>query len=70
MYNSCNGIVHMCSGVPYGTVEEASRQCVEANACRYTYFKNILGTLKKAGTAEKTATMPKNTNVRGKDAYQ
>lgn len=70
MYNSCNGIVHMCDKVPYGTVEEAARQCVESNACRYTYFKKILGGLKQNGTDKTTAELPQNSNIRGKEAYK
>lgn len=71
MYNSCNGIVHMCDGLPYGTAEEAARKCVEANACRYTYFKNVLKKMKEEGTGTPTeASLPENTNIRGKEAYQ
>lgn len=70
MYNSCNGIVHMCSGIPHGTAEEAARRCVESNACRYSYFKKILKDLKKDKAGLATAALPKNTNIRGKEAYK
>lgn len=70
MYNSCNGIVHMCSGLPYGTVEEAARQCVDSNACRYSYFKNVLKKLKEQGSVTREAALPQNTNIRGKEAYK
>lgn len=41
-YNSCNGILHMCTNVSKIHVEEAARFCVESNACRYSYFKKHL----------------------------
>lgn len=72
MYNSCNGIVHMCSGLPYGTVEEAARQCVEANACRYSYFRDILKKVRQNNQAggQTAPVLPVNTNIRGKEAYR
>jgi len=41
-YNSCNGILHMCSKQSRILVEEAAKRCVDCNACRYSYFKKVL----------------------------
>lgn len=70
-FNSCAGILHMCKGVPHGLVEEASHKCVETNTCRYSYFKKILAKVTsdhKTGSGD-TATLPKHSNLRGKDFY-
>ena len=37
-YNSCNGILHMCTDQSKLLIEEISKTCVESNACRYSYF--------------------------------
>lgn len=70
MYRSCNGILHMCDDMPHGTVEEAARQCVEASACSYSYFKKILKGMKPGMNDVPAAVPPENTNIRGKDAYR
>ena len=70
-FNSCAGILHMCKGVPHGLVEEASHKCVETNTCRYSYFKKILAKVTsdhKIGSGD-AATLPKHSNLRGKDFY-
>ena len=70
-FNSCAGILHMCKGVPHGLVEEASHKCVETNTCRYSYFKKILAKVTsdhKTGPGD-AATLPKHSNLRGKDFY-
>lgn len=70
-FNSCAGILHMCKGVPHGLVEEASHKCVETNTCRYSYFKKILAKVTsdhKTGSGD-AATLPKHSNLRGKDFY-
>lgn len=41
-YNSCNGILHMCTNKSKLMVDEAARMCVESGACRYSYFKKLL----------------------------
>lgn len=42
MYNSCKGILHMCSDVPRTIVEDVARQCLELNCTNYTSFKRLL----------------------------
>ena len=42
-YNSCAGVLHSCKDVPHRLVQEAAEKCVEANACKYSYFKKALG---------------------------
>ena len=41
-YNSCAGVLHSCKDVPHRLVQEAAEKCVEANACKYSYFKKVL----------------------------
>ena len=41
-YNSCAGVLHSCKDVPHRLVQEAADKCVEANACKYSYFKKYL----------------------------
>ena len=73
-YNSCSGILHSCKDVPHTLVEDASRKCVEINACKYTYFKKILSetvnnrTLSSGG--RKPDVLPAHENIRGKDFYK
>ena len=45
-YNSCNGILHSCKNISHTIVEEAAERCVKANACKYTYFKKVLNTVR------------------------
>ena len=72
-YKSCAGILHACKDVPHRIVQEAAEKCVEANACKYSYFKKALGTLKKdqANGSENTAgKLPTHSNIRGREAYK
>ena len=42
MYNSCNGILHLCSDVPRSVAEEVARSCIEMKCANYTSFKRLL----------------------------
>lgn len=69
-YNSCNGILHMCTGQSKLLVEEASKLCVEGNACRYSYFKHCLKQLTEKGQTTERQKLPSHNNLRGKEAYK
>ena len=69
-YNSCNGILHMCTGQSKLLVEEASKLCVEGNACRYSYFKRCLKQLTEKGHTTERQKLPSHNNLRGKEAYK
>lgn len=70
-YNSCNGILHMCTNHSKLLVEEAAKLCVESSACRYSYFKKALHKLtdgQHSGTSSQT--LPEHENLRGKEICQ
>ena len=70
-YNSCNGILHMCTNHPKLLVEEAAKLCVESSSCRYSYFKKTLNSLtdsRHCSNAEQI--LPEHENLRGKEIYQ
>ena len=69
-YNSCAGILHSCKGVPHGIVEEASRKCIEMHACKYSYFKRVLGTVANSSDSGGGKVLPSHENIRGKDFYK
>ena len=69
-YNSCNGILHMCTNQSKLLVEEAAKLCVEANACRYSYFKKALNNLKQGASASREQKLPEHKNLRGKEIYK
>ena len=72
-YNSCAGVLHSCKDVPHRLVQEAANKCVEANACKYSYFKKVLGMVRNnpaAGTATSSGKLPSHSNIRGKEAYK
>lgn len=70
-YNSCAGILHSCKDIPHAIVEEAAERCVTANACKYTYFKKVLNTVRneKHG-GYKAGQIPVHENIRGRDFYK
>ena len=71
-YNSCAGILHACKDIPHGLIREAAGKCVEANACKYSYFKKVLGMMKsshKNNTSDRSK-LPSHSNIRGKEAYK
>ena len=71
-YNSCNGILHLCKDAPHVLVEDAARKCVEINACKYTYFKNVFSTIanERAQKGGGKKALPSHENIRGKDFYK
>lgn len=71
-YNSCNGILHMCTNQSRLTMEEIAKTCVESNACRYSYFKKLLKN-ESVHETEKHSTqpsIPEHSNLRGKEVYK
>lgn len=71
-YNSCNGILHMCTNESKLLVDEVARVCVESNVCRYSYFKKLLKTKQEKSkvTHNQPSTLPTHSNLRGKEAYK
>lgn len=71
-YNSCKGILHLCNDVPHHIVAEAAQFCIDASACKYTYFKKALSQMvnrpKNAGNS--SGRLPEHENIRGRDSYQ
>ena len=51
-------------------VEEASRLCVEGNACRYSYFKRCLKQLTERSQEKAQQKLPSHENLRGKEFYK
>ena len=72
-YNSCAGVLHFCKEVPHRLVQEAAEKCVEANACKYSYFKKVLSMVQNnhsSSAINGTGKLPSHTNIRGKEAYK
>ncbi len=72
-YNSCNGILHMCSNQSRVLEEEAAKRCVDSNACRYSYFKRVLTDVLNAHTDKGIMIhekLPNHENIRGKEYYK
>lgn len=66
-YNSCNGILHMCTNQSKLLVEEVARTCVDSNACRYSYFKKLLQNAQEHTTNEShQPSIPNHSNLRGR----
>lgn len=71
-YNSCKGILHMCKDIPYHIVTEAAQNCIDASACKYTYFKKALSRLvnhEPTGNGQH-GHLPEHDNIRGRDSYK
>lgn len=70
-YNSCNGILHMCTKESKLLVEETAKTCVESCACRYSYFKKVLKSLHELQNPSKEKTsLPEHKNLRGKEIFK
>ena len=73
-YNSCAGVLHSCKDVPHRLIQEAAEKCVETNACKYSYFKKVLGMIQNnhssSGINNGAGKLPSHTNIRGKEAYK
>ena len=71
-YNSCKGILHLCTDVPRHIAAEAAQTCIDASACKYTYFKKALSRLLDHGAttdSDSTGHLPQHANIRGRDSY-
>ena len=69
-YNSYNGILHMCTDQSKLLVEEAAKLCVEASACRYSYFKKCLKQMSAGCNGLREQRLPEHENLRGKEIYK
>jgi len=70
-YNSCSGILHMCTDKPKLLIDEIAKTCVESNACKYSYFKKLFNMNMQQGmSTSKPDTLPKHDNLRGKEVYK
>ena len=71
-YNSCRGILHMCKEVPAHVAADAAQTCLDANACKYTYFKKALSKLvnRRSDSGATSDTLPEHENIRGREYYQ
>lgn len=71
-YNSCKGMLHMCTDVPYHIVAEAAQNCLDASACKYSYFKKALSRLVNHESVSRSnpGHLPEHENIRGRDCYQ
>ena len=68
-YNSCAGLLHAVKDIPHGIVEEAARQCIQMNSCRYKSFKQVLSRIHSESACH-TGTLPVHENIRGKGFYK
>ena len=72
-YNSCAGVLHACKDIPHHVIVEAADKCIEVNACKYSYFKKVLGMMKAEHSGNDRASsgkLPSHTNIRGKEAFR
>ena len=67
-------ILHSCKDLPHRLIQEAAEKCVETNACKYSYFKKVLGMVQNnhssSGINNGAGKLPSHTNIRGKEAYK
>ena len=68
-YNACAGLLHHVKDLPNGIVEEAARQCIQMNSCRYKAFKRVLSRIQDGASAP-GETLPSHENIRGKGFYR
>lgn len=70
-YNSCAGILHAVKDLPGGVAEEAAKECIRMNACRYGTFKQVLKRLATTSVpiGSTDSLLPQHENIRGKDYY-
>ena len=68
-YNACAGLLHYVKDLPHGIVEEAARQCIQMNSCRYKAFKQVLCRIQEGPTV-RNETLPAHENIRGKGFYR
>jgi hypothetical protein len=68
-YNSCAGILHYVKELPHGIVEEAARQCIQMNSCKYKTFNQVLNRI-QSGNNTQSDNLPEHENIRGKGFYK
>ena len=68
-YGSCNGVLHLCDGVPKAMADSAARKCVELNSCKYSYFKRSLSEV-SGSRGNPDGQLPEHGNVRGEGYYE
>ena len=68
-YNACAGLLHGVKDLPHGIVEEAARQCIQMNSCRYKTFKQVPHRIQKKGVPH-SGSLPQHENIRGKGFYK
>lgn len=69
-YNACAGLLHTVKDLPHGIVEEAARQCIQMNSCRYKAFKQVLARIRSGSPSGESESLPSHDNIRGKDYYR
>ena len=67
-YNSCNGALHLCDGAPKELANAAAKACLDASACKFSYFKRALSEASERGPAD--AGLPDHGNIWGGDYYK
>lgn len=57
--------------VPHHLVTEAAQSCIDASACRYTYFKKALNRMlnQRSVSSEASGKLPEHENIRGRECY-
>lgn len=68
-YKSANVSLHMAKGYPKAIVDDAARECVQANIIKYTYFKKALQNRTSSSAADEES-LPVHKNIRGKEEYR
>lgn len=68
-YNSCNGVLHLCDGVPKAIADSAARKCVDLGSCKFSYFKRSLSEVSDSG-GNPDGGLPEHENVRGEGYYK
>lgn len=69
-YNSCNGILHMCTGVSKMIVDRTAARCIELKMCRYTYFKKMLSEAVNHDEGSSGESLPNHENLWGDEYYR
>lgn len=70
MYNSCNGILHMCDNKSHVICNAAADKCYKLNSCNYSSFKRLLTQMINDTKNSQKNNLPEHKNIRGKDYYK
>ena len=67
-----DGVFNLCNDVPRHIVEEAAQTCIDASACKYSYFKKALSRLMnhEQASGDTRGRLPEHENIRGRDSYK